>query len=212
MSKIRCPGQDTRYWKPGDIFSLSCNNCGKMVEFFKDDVNRKCPHCANRIQNPKISMGCAQWCDHAKECLGYDPAKVLGENKERHAIDGSLSEKIISEIKTKYGENASIYNDAKATLKNAFEMLNGETADPRIVIPASLLIGVVAKGPGKPGAGNKAGFSAARDILNECGLDNQTIDDICELIESILNEEEIDTPEYTIVEECYSQNNETLIN
>ncbi len=76
MIKTMCPGQDTRYWRPGDIFNVACANCGKDVEFFKDDVKLRCSRCGTIVQNPRLSSGCAQWCKNAKECLGYDSAKT----------------------------------------------------------------------------------------------------------------------------------------
>jgi HD superfamily phosphohydrolase YqeK len=36
---MRCPGQDPMFWKPGDVFEISCPKCGYRVEFFKFDVN-----------------------------------------------------------------------------------------------------------------------------------------------------------------------------
>ena len=47
MEQMKCPGQDTRYWKPEDIFSAQCPKCGAEIEFFKDDTTRKCPHCGH---------------------------------------------------------------------------------------------------------------------------------------------------------------------
>ncbi len=211
MSKMRCPGQDTRYWKPGDIFSLQCNNCKNEVEFFKDDVNRKCPHCSTRIQNPKISMGCAQWCEHAKECLGYDPAEVLKES-EKTEVNESLSEKIIAELKSRYGDESATYKEATLSLNRAFEMLKGETADPRIVIPASLLIGIVVEESKKDNPDSDAALSDVATILSECGLDDLTIDDISDLLRAIINQEEIDISEYKIVVESYAHKNERIIN
>ena len=73
---MRCPGQDTRYLKPDDIFEVDCGQCGYSIEFFKDDASRRCPNCGSRVANPKISVGCAQWCKHAKECLGFDPQSL----------------------------------------------------------------------------------------------------------------------------------------
>jgi|GEM_PF-6526355 len=35
---MKCPGQDSRYWKPGAIFGAKCPECGGEVEFFKDDT------------------------------------------------------------------------------------------------------------------------------------------------------------------------------
>ena len=42
---VRCPGQDQRFWKPGDIFEVKCPGCGGAVEFFKDEPKLKCPKC-----------------------------------------------------------------------------------------------------------------------------------------------------------------------
>jgi len=75
MTKMKCPGLDTRNWKPEDIFDIPCPKCNKMVEFFKDDPCRSCPDCGTRIMNPKIKKGCAEWCRFAEECLGVDPEK-----------------------------------------------------------------------------------------------------------------------------------------
>ena len=69
----KCPGQDTRYWKPSDVHEVKCGKCGELVEFFKTDGARRCPGCGARVVNPAVSMGCAQWCKHARECLGFDP-------------------------------------------------------------------------------------------------------------------------------------------
>jgi endogenous inhibitor of DNA gyrase (YacG/DUF329 family) len=69
MSNSNCPGQDTRYWKPEDIYEMPCAQCGKPVEFFKDDLRRKCPHCGDYTVNPNNDMACAAWCKYAPECL-----------------------------------------------------------------------------------------------------------------------------------------------
>jgi Zn finger protein HypA/HybF involved in hydrogenase expression len=87
-----CPGQDTQFWKPGDIFEIVCPACGAKVEFFKDDAKRRCPGCGHQFPNPKLNLGCAKWCKFADKCLGL--------NSELH--DGkSFSEKF--DGKAKYG-------------------------------------------------------------------------------------------------------------
>ncbi len=73
---MKCPGQDSRYWKPGAIFEVPCPGCGKAVEFFKDDVFRTCPYCGTRIHNPGMDFGCARYCPHAKECVGSLPPEL----------------------------------------------------------------------------------------------------------------------------------------
>jgi ribosomal protein S27E len=68
---MKCPGQDTREWKPGDIFEVECPWCHKAkVEFFKDEPRRKCGGCGKPVKNPKLDFGCAKWCPYAKECIG----------------------------------------------------------------------------------------------------------------------------------------------
>jgi hypothetical protein len=68
MQTGRCPGQDMRMWKPGDIFDVFCPGCGKAAEFFKDEPRHICKACGCEILNPKLNLGCAQWCEHSSEC------------------------------------------------------------------------------------------------------------------------------------------------
>ncbi len=69
MDKSKCPGQDLRYWTPKDIFEVPCTHCQKPVEFFKDDLRRRCPHCGQFNLNPNNDLACAAWCQSAPECL-----------------------------------------------------------------------------------------------------------------------------------------------
>lgn len=68
-SGMQCPGQIQQQWKPEDIYELPCPICGAMIEFWKDDVTRTCGLCEQVIPNPRLDLGCAQWCRYAKECL-----------------------------------------------------------------------------------------------------------------------------------------------
>jgi len=68
----RCPGQDPTRWKPKDILELKCPTCGSPVEFWKDEPVRNCRNCGKEVRNPKIDLGCAQWCPSAKQCLGQN--------------------------------------------------------------------------------------------------------------------------------------------
>lgn len=68
MADTICPGQNTLFWKPEDIFEVSCPVCGASVEFFKDDVARKCQSCGFRFPNPHLDMGCMEWCPYADRC------------------------------------------------------------------------------------------------------------------------------------------------
>lgn len=79
---MKCPGQDTLYWKPGAIFEVNCPNCDRPVEFFKDDTSRKCSHCGHRFVNPHMDFGCAAYCPYAEQCLGTLPEEVLAQKED----------------------------------------------------------------------------------------------------------------------------------
>jgi len=70
MGMWKCPGQDRSFWKIDDIFEAPCPHCGEMIEFWKDDITIKCPHCKSFVTNPKFNPGCAAWCNYADKCLG----------------------------------------------------------------------------------------------------------------------------------------------
>ena len=76
---IRCPGQDLQFWRLEDIFEVACPYCRTGIEFWKDEPSVKCPRCRKVIVNPKLDLGCAQWCRHAEQCLGalVDPQSAL---------------------------------------------------------------------------------------------------------------------------------------
>ena len=63
-----CPGQDRSSWTADDIFEVPCPNCGKEIEFFKDDARRYCRSCGTCVPNPKQDVGCAAWCSAAEKC------------------------------------------------------------------------------------------------------------------------------------------------
>ncbi len=69
MGDVHCPGQDMRFWKPEDIFDVTCPHCGESIEFWKDEAVRTCSRCRNPVCNPRMNLGCAKWCRHAAECL-----------------------------------------------------------------------------------------------------------------------------------------------
>ena len=78
MAVTMCPGQNTAFWKPGDIFDIICPACGDKVEFFKDDARRRCEGCGYVFSNPKLNEGCAQWFEFAEKCLGLNPGLAQG--------------------------------------------------------------------------------------------------------------------------------------
>jgi|GEM_PF-21231 len=78
MIMSKCPGQDTRYWKPEDIQEAKCPGCGEPMEFWKTDIRVRCQKCQRVASNPSFNLSCAAWCSFATQCLG-DVARGLGK-------------------------------------------------------------------------------------------------------------------------------------
>jgi ferredoxin len=78
----QCPGQNRQFWKPEDIYDVKCPNCQTQVEFWKDDIYRRCKNCGQSFMNPKFNHGCAEWCQNAKYCIGHNLDKTNSANYE----------------------------------------------------------------------------------------------------------------------------------
>ncbi|NQT50624.1 HD domain-containing protein [bacterium] len=201
MSKMVCPGQDTRFWGPGDVFDVACAACGYAIEFFRDDASLRCPRCGARVENPQVTLGCAQWCEHAEKCLGYDP-KTLSLREEKEA---SLADQLIEAMKAEFGDDQPRITHALRVLENAQELLRHDAADPRVVVAAALLhdIGIqVAERRHGSAAGRfqeLEGPPIARRILEEAGIDEKTIEHVCRIVGSHHSARDIDTPEFRIL-------------
>jgi hypothetical protein len=91
---LRCPGQDQRFWKSGDVFDVKCPGCGRSVEFFKDEPKMKCRNCGRMVANPRIDLGCAEWCQYAQQCLGGSAVKGIGVIRDK-----------LDEMKKVFGED-----------------------------------------------------------------------------------------------------------
>lgn len=167
---VICPGQDTRYWRPEDIFDIPCGVCGKDVEFFKDDVTRRCRSCGTLIRNPKISLGCAQWCEHAKECLGYDPKEMADEVADQ----GSLLDQLIAALKVELGSDQERISRALAVTEEAEELVRQAEVERRTVLASALLHDF--------GQNNGSDTSVARKVMEKAGLEGSAIQDVVNLI------------------------------
>ena len=168
--QTRCPGQDTRFWQPGDVFEVPCAECGYEVEFFKDDAIRRCRSCGARVSNPQLNLGCAQWCEHAKECLGYDP-------KEREAEAGlgdqTLIDRLLEAVKRELGQDRAAFGRAVAVMEQAQRLIAQKGGSPKVVLTAALLLGLD-QGREEP--------TRAVKLMKELGLDQMTIDEVAQLI------------------------------
>ena len=90
---MRCPGQDTQYWDAEAIYDVNCPQCNSIVEFYKDDTQRKCHSCGHRFVNPKMDFGCASYCQFAEQCVGTLPEGMVISS------DNLLKDKVAIEMK-----------------------------------------------------------------------------------------------------------------
>jgi len=130
MEQMKCPGQDTRYWKPGDIFVAQCPKCGAEIEFFKDDTRRRCAWCGHMFYNPKISLGCAEWCQYAEKCV----PELMQEKKAAQTFKERLAELVHSHLKDPHA-----WEHTEKGMQYALDLLKSEGGDPRVVLAAVLL-------------------------------------------------------------------------
>lgn len=182
----KCPGQDTRFWKPNDVYAVECPKCGKPVEFFKDDIRRRCKKCGHMFINPRLDLGCARWCQYADQCVG--------------AIDKEeFKEIIILAMKEHLEGDQKRMNHALKVLEFAEKILEKEEGNPKVVIAAAILydIGVheVGKKPerAKESDQEKDNLPTARGILERSGSKAEVIEEVCQIIESHRHAEKINT-------------------
>jgi len=134
MEQIKCPGQDTRHWKPDDIFTVECPKCNAEIEFFKDDTRRRCAWCGHLFYNPRIELGCAEWCQFADKCV----PEVVAEKKAMQNFKERLRERVLD---LGAGDPA-LPERLDRGLAVATDLLKAEGGDPKVVFAAMLLHGV----------------------------------------------------------------------
>lgn len=162
MGKTMCPGQDRAFWKPGDIFEVTCSQCGHEVEFFKDDASRRCGRCGAKVANPKLNLGCAQWCEHAVECLGYDPK----QGPQAEGEHTSLVDRLVEAVGRDLGQDP--LERGLAVLDWTKRLMADEGGDPKLILAAAVLSG--------------ADPSQAETLLKSVGVDQFEAEDIAALL------------------------------
>jgi HD superfamily phosphodiesterase len=195
MSIDKCPGQDKRFWKPGDVFEAPCPHCGAAVEFWKDEPRRRCRSCGKTAPNPKFDMGCAKWCKYAEACLGRPASET----------DEALCDSILAEVKNTFGPDERRVRHALEVLDYAEKILAVEKGDPLVVRAAALLhdIGIREAERVHGSAAGKfqelEGPPIARRILEHLGVDKERTDHIARIVGSHHSAAGIDTTEFRII-------------
>lgn len=179
---MKCPGQDSRYWKPESIFEVRCPNCGQAVEFFKDDTMRKCPHCGHKFVNPKMDFGCAAYCQYAEQCLGVLPDEVRQQREEM------LKDRVAQEMERYFGPDKKRINHARQVARYARLISEVEGGNMGVILLAAYLHDIGSHEAERrynstaPKHQEEFGPPIAREILSKVGFKNGIIDEVCDII------------------------------
>lgn len=179
---MKCPGQDSRYWKPGAIFEVKCPECGNEVEFFKDDTTRLCKKCGHRFVNPKMDFGCASYCPYAEQCLGDLPPELLAER------DDLLKDRVAIEMKRYFGQDLKRIGHAANVARYAEQIVKEEKGNPAVVLCAAYLHDIgIHKAEQKYNSTaaqhhQKEGPPIASDILTRLGTREELVEEVCDII------------------------------
>lgn len=195
---MRCPGQDRRYWTEDAVFEVPCPECGAAVEFFKDETSGRCPSCGGRFKNPGIDFGCAQWCALAGECLGFVPQRESLTGAGGAAPAGRL----IQAVKEQFAPDQDRISHALMVFQQAKRLASKEGGDPRVILASALLLGIGTPRSAEHQTGRTDGPSKAKQILQQIGVDEDTIAQVCEIIGSYQTGGELDTAEFRIVRDA----------
>lgn len=185
----KCPGQDQRFWKPKDIFEISCPECSTAIEFWKDDPQVKCSGCKKMITNPRLDISCAKWCKYAKECLGVSSV----------SSDSVLCNMLVEDMKSICRDNQQRIDHTIEILKYAEQIQAEEGGSPLVVKAAAILCDVdIHNNPDK-----SQSTVMAREVLEKHGIDADMIAQISQIINACRNEKEIDSVEFRIVSDAH---------
>jgi len=195
---MKCPGQDTRYWKGDAIFEVPCPNCGHMVEFFKDESTHKCKNCGAKVINPKMDFGCAAHCKFAAQCLGELPPELLAMREDL------FKDRVAIEVKLTLKKDFKRVGHATRSARYAEKIVKKEGGDLAVVLSAAYLQDVVVRTSGEyraeKGPGEKV--AAARAILEKLGAREDLLNEVCEIIDAIHTGKTIDSINFGAVKDA----------
>ena len=180
---MKCPGQNTRYWKPEAIFEAQCPECGRKVEFFKDDTTRKCRNCGHRFLNPAMDFGCASYCQFAEQCLGNLPPELLAQKEDL------LKNRVAIEMKRYFKTDFKRIGHATRVARYAERIGKAERkGNMAVVLSAAYLHDIgIHEAERKynstvPKYQEQEGPPIARSILEKLGAKKELIDEVCDIV------------------------------
>ncbi len=183
---MRCPGQDSRYWKHDAIFDSKCPECGTEIEFFKDQTTCKCKGCGKQVVNPKMDFGCASYCQYAEQCMGELPPELLASR------DDLLKDRVALKMKLHFHKDFKNIGQATKVARFAAKIVPEEGASPAVVLCAAYLHNIGAK---------LADKSEIKPSLED--LEKETVRLSRELLEGLNAKEELSEKVLAILDHIY---------
>ncbi|MDP6439725.1 MAG: HD domain-containing protein [Candidatus Brocadiia bacterium] len=181
MMEIKCPGQDDRFWDADAIAELDCPDCGQSMEFWPDEVLRKCRGCGRRLSNPKFNMGCLEWCRYATQCLD----RIRGA---KDAAARPVREELQEIVRGIFAGDDHRIEHAERVLELSEQIGRAEGADPLVLVPAALLHDIGLAGtevdsdtPAVRAHGPR-GAERAAEVLRELSFPKRVVDEVAGII------------------------------
>ena len=179
---MKCPGQDSRFWKPDAIFEAKCPKCGHTVEFFKDDTARNCSQCGHRFINPNMDFGCASYCKYAEQCIGVLSPELIAQKQDL------LKDRVAIEMKRYFGRDFKQIGHTIQVARHAEQIGKQENGDLSVILVAAYLhdIGVVEARrkhrSSAPRYQEQEGPPVAREIMERLGAPEALMEEVCDII------------------------------
>ena len=167
---MKCPGQDTQYWKPGAIFEVTCPQCEAVVEFFKDDTTRKCGKCGHRFLNPQMDFGCASYCQYAEQCLGDLPPELIAQKEDL------LKDRVAIEMKRHYKSDFKRIGHATRVARYAERIGKERRGNLAVILCAAYLFNIAHETEGT------ADGSPVEAILQKLGARDKLVEEVVAVV------------------------------
>jgi DNA-directed RNA polymerase subunit RPC12/RpoP len=197
--EIRCPGQNTLFWKPDDIYDVTCPSCGAKVEFWKDDSKRTCT-CGHRFLNPKRDLGCLEYCKYAEQCM---PDMFQGES-----LKALYRDRLLVGAKIALKPEDTRLKRSQKIAEVVEEILDGEGGQPKVVFAATILGDLVLHS--QPQGGKEASSmqgesprAVVKKVLADLGTEKEVIDQVCQIIEDRINGASAEEINHRIVSDAW---------
>ena len=184
---MKCPGQDTQYWKPGAVYEVDCPACGRKVEFFKDDPARRCTHCGHRFVNPKLDFGCAAYCQFAEQCIGNLPPEALAQQ------ENLLKDRVAVEMKKYFKTDFARIGRATRMARIVERIAREEGVNPAAALVAAYL-NETGAAPGDP--------SAAKEILSRLGAREVLVENVSKTITALAVDDGHADPDVAVLKDA----------